>query len=407
MIKANSLLYAIYICLIVSIICGALLYFANLYSQLNLYYNLQEELYIQNQSLVNYALGSKLVQEEPLTEENSGIIGSYQSKQFGLLKLVLAQSSIRKDTVSSAYFVGNYNNGNEVVYMSNFSQKLSFSGKVKIIGDVQIPTNYIDPSYVFNQLNQLTHDGKITISQMQLPIINSNFKKVFENIKAEKTSLKEIEEAKDSIFFNSFFNQTKEVYVSNPVVSNKIFKGNFVLRSKDSLRIKKSAILEDVILIAPKITIEEGFVGNIQIFATKGIELEQNVTLRYPSVVCVYNEGKNDDEIGKIKIKKECKVTGAVVLFGNSIDRIEQNTIEIDEKCSLMGNIYCSGKLMLKSNLIGSIYTNRFFYKTNSSIHDNLIVNIEIDVKKLPDYFISIPLFETEKTAYGILKKVL
>jgi hypothetical protein len=66
MVRAHSLLYAIYISLIVSIICGALLYFANLYGQLNLYYNLQEELYLQNQSVVNYALGNKLIYSETL-----------------------------------------------------------------------------------------------------------------------------------------------------------------------------------------------------------------------------------------------------------------------------------------------------------------------------------------------------
>lgn len=407
MIKANSLLYAIYICLIVSIICGALLYFANLYSQLNLYYNLQEELYLQNQSLVNYALGNKLVQEELQPEENSGIIGNYTCKQYGLLKLLLAQSSIRKDTVSSAHFVGNYTIEKEALYLSNFTQKLSFSGKVKLNGDIQIPTNYIDPSYVLNQLNQLTHVGKMEISQMELPIINPDFKKVFENIKTEKIDLKEFEESNDSIFFNSFYNETKEIYLSNSIVRNKIFKGNFVLRSKDSLRIEKNTILEDVILIAPKVTIEEGFVGNVQIFATRGIELEQNVSLKYPSVVCVYNKRNRDDELFKIKIKKECKITGAVVLFGNSNEKIEQNSIEIDEKCKLTGSVYCSGKLMLKSNVNGSVYTNRFFYKTTSSTYDNLLVDVEIDVKKIPKFFISIPLFENKNTNYGILKKVL
>ena len=72
-----------------------------------------------------------------------------------------------------------------------------------------------------------------------------------------------------------------------------------------------------------------------------------------------------------------------------------------------MGNLYCSGKLMLKSNVYGSVYTNRFFLKTASSSYENMISDIEINVDKLPEYFISISLFNTQKTTYGVIKKVL
>ncbi len=406
MIKANSLLYAIYICLIVSIICGALLYFANLYNQLNLYYNLQEELYIQNQSLVNYALGNKLAQEELQPEENSAIVGNYSVKQYGLLTLLVAQSSIRNDTVTSTHFVGNFDKDNTAIYLSNFSKSLSYSGNVKLVGNLQLPSSYIETSYINNQLNELKNQGETTISEIKLPKINPNFKNVFEMTKAKQTNLDELEKINDSIYFNSFKNDTKEIYFPNSTISNKIFKGNFILSSKDSLRVQKSAILEDVILIAPKITIEEGFKGNIQVFATKGIELEQKVTLYYPSIVCVYNECKND-QTAKIKIKKECKIAGAIVIFGNLIDKIDKNSIEIDEKGTFFTDIYCSGKLMIKSDIAGSIYTNRFFYKTGSTNYDNLIANVEINPSKKPDYFMSIPLFETKTTQYGILKKVL
>ncbi|WP_431244374.1 hypothetical protein ACQ9BO_08685 [Flavobacterium sp. P21] len=163
-------------------------------------------------------------------------------------------------------------------------------------------------------------------------------------------------------------------------------------------------MLEDVILIAPKITFEEGFTGTIQAFATKGIELDEKVTLNYPSVVCVYNESTDES---KIKIKKGCQIYGAVVLFGNTNELLNKNTIEIDEDGLLTGDLYCSGKLMLKSNVYGSVYTNRFFLKTEVSSYENMISNIEINSAKRPEYFISIPLFDTQKTTYGIIKKVL
>jgi hypothetical protein len=403
MVKAHSLLYAIYVCLIVAIICGALLYFSNLYNQLNLYYNLQEELYIQNQSVLNFALGNKMAPAEIEKDENSGIEGSYETKPYGLLSLVLAQSYISNDTVSSVHFAGARNLDKNAVYLTNFSKSLFYSGSVKLIGNNQLPSTFIETSYINNDLNKLTAEGKITISETQLPEVNPEFKKIFQGLKSEKTKLSDIEKPNDSLYYNSFFNATKEIEVQSNL-GNIIFKGNFILRSGDSIRVKKNTVLEDVILIAPKITFEAGFKGTVQAFATKEIELEKNVTLNYPSVICVYNESKTES---KIKIKKECQITGAVVLFGNTNNLIDKNTIEIDEDGLLFGDLYCSGKLMLKSNVYGSVYTNRFFLKTAASSYDNMISNIEINTEKRPDYFISIPLFNTQKTTYGVIKKVL
>jgi hypothetical protein len=403
MVKAHSLLYAVYICLIVSIICGALLFFSNLYGQLNLYYNLQEELYINNQSIVNFALENKNNTQEPIEDEKSGIIASYIMKPYGLLNLLLVKSETNKDTVQSAHFIGLYTKDKTALFLTNFSKSLTYTGTVKLIGDNSLPSTYIETAYINNKPNQLLIDGKNTISENQLPEINSDFKKIFNGIHAEKTNLSEVEKPKDSLYYNSFFNTTKEIYL-NPIVSNMIFKGNFILRSKDSLHIKKNTVLEDVILIAPKITFESGFKGTVQAFATERIELEQNVILNYPSVVCIYNDTNNDS---KITIKKESKINGAIVLFGNTNEMIDKNSIEIEEDGLLIGDIYCTGKLFLKSKVYGSVYTNRLFYKTESASYDNTISDIEINPKKKPNYFISIPVFDSKNVSHGIIKKVL
>lgn len=403
MIKAHSLLYAIYICLIISIICGALLYFSNLYSQLNIHYNLQEEMFIHNQSIVNFALGNKTIVEEISIDEESGIEGSYNTRKYGLLTLLITKSILREDTLTSSHFVGSYTSDKTAIHLANFSKPLTYSGIVKLIGDNLLPSTYIETSYIENKPNELTVRGKTSISEIQLPEINEEFEKIFDGIEAEKSSLSEIYKQKDSLYYNSFLTATKEVYV-NSIIQNTIFKGNFILKNKDSIRVKKNTVLEDVILIAPKITFEEGFTGTVQAFATKNIKLDKKVTLNYPSVICLYN--KNSEE-SSIEIKQESKILGAVITFGNSLENINKHNIQIDKYGSILGYVYCSGKLDLKSNVYGSVYTNRFFLKTASATYMNTISDIEINPTKLPNYFISIPLFETKNTSYGILKKVL
>lgn len=356
MVKAHSLLYAMYICLIISIICVSLLYLANLYNQLNLHFNLEEEMYIHNQSEVNFALGNQISHEELPIDENSKIKGNYEVKQYGLLTILLANSVLRNDTISSAHFVGSYSLDKTAIYLANFTKSLSYSGNLKLVGDNLLPTTYIEASYITNKPNNLITQGKTSISELMLPEINTKFTEVFQGINAEKTLLSQVEKPKDSMFFNSFQNTTKEVFV-NSVLSNVIFKGNFVLRSKDSIRVKKNTVLEDVILISPKITFEEGFTGTVQAFASKEIKLEEKVILNYPSVVCVYNPTLEES---LIKIKKECKITGAVVLFGSTLENINKNNVEIDQEGLIFGDIYCTGRLDLKSKVYGSVYTNRF-----------------------------------------------
>lgn len=403
MVRAHSLLYAIYICLIVSIICGALLYFANLYGQLNVHYNLQEELYLHNQSLVNYALGTNFSEEEILPAENSGIEGSFQPKQYGLLSLVLAKSYVRNDTVSSAHFIGHFAQDKTAIHLANFTRPLAYSGKVTIVGNVNLPSSFIETAHINNEHNQLQLQGQKKISAMSLPTLSSDLTSKINGLRTVSVSLTDLEKAQDSMYYNSFFNDTKEIQL-NSVVSNMVFKGNFVLRSKDSLRIKKNAVLEDVILLAPKITFEEGFSGTVQAFATQGIDLEEKTTLKYPSAVCVLT---TKGSTGKIRIKKGCKIVGAVVLSGNALEDIGSNTISIEEPGQLTGDIYCSGSLCLKSTVFGSVYTNRFHHQTASAMYENLVANLRIDVTKRPAYFIGFPLFETKNQRYGILKKVL
>lgn len=401
MVKAHSLLYVIYICLLVSIICGALLYFSNLYSILNLHYNLQEELYIQNQSVVNFALGNQLKEEGLPYEENPDFSNTFIAKPYGLFSVLITNSSFKTDTITSAHLVGRFSKNKTALYVANISQKLSYTGNVKINGDCLLPTQYIDVAYIFNQPSSLNITGKKEIAQITVPPINSRFNNLFESQNVVQSNANAIEKV-NTVFFNSFTSPTKEMNVPTNL-SGIAYKGNLILKNNDSITIDKSAILEDVIVIAPKVRIDKDFKGNIQVFASNKIIIESDVYLTYPSVICVKNESNSETSI---EIKEKVKILGSVVLFGNQLEDINKNTISISKDTFVLGDIYCSGKLDFQGTIHGSIYTNKLFYKTQSATYDNLMGNMTIDVNKRPSYYIGIPLFETNFSEYGIIKKV-
>lgn len=404
MLKAHSLLYAVYICLIVSILCGALLYFANLYNHLNLFYNIRENLYIQNQSAVNYALGDAYPQPVSFLEESTGVTSVSETKSFGLLDMLIVRSFVGNDTIASTHFVGKYNRNKTCIYLSNFSEPLSFSGNVRLIGDKNLPSKSISQNYRSTAVSELTAKGNIDISDRMLPAINPKFTEVFILSTHKRFGLKDLTRKNDSVYYNSFLNEAIEIQVNGSLLNNVIIKGNFILHSNDSIVVSKNVVLEDVIVKAPKITIKDGFKGNLQLFATEKINVGSEVILAYPSVVCVSNTTK---EKSSITIKEKSKIYGAIVLFGNPINTIDDNQIKIDKDTFLIGDIYCSGKAMLAGTVYGSVYTNRFFFSNGFTNYDNCLVNTEIDNTKRPSYFVSIPLFENKNSQYGILKKVL
>lgn len=403
MVKAHSLLYAIYVCLLVSILCGALLYFANLYNMLNQYYNLHEDLYIQNQSALNYALSNGNTTQELLIPE-TGLTSSFEIKSHGLLSVAIVKSSLKGDTISSAHFIGHYPDTKMAIYLPSFSNPLTYSGNVKLIGDKRLPIKLIDGKNINNSVNKLTSSGITELSESVLPEINPDFKSVAEAKAKKLVRLKDIERSNDSVYFNSFLNKTIEIELTTSSIANVVIKGNFILYAKDSLTIKRDAVLQDVILKSPKIKIEEGFKGNLQVFASKKIEIGSNVNLCYPSVLLIYN---NSLEKSEIKVNENTIINGAVVIFGSPLTSIDDNVVIVKEKSLVIGDIYCSGKLMTNGKIYGSVYTNRFFSKINLASYENCIINAEIDVSKRPDYFVSIPLFKNQKEAYGVFKKVL
>jgi hypothetical protein len=404
MIKANSLLYAVYVCLIIGLLCGAILLQSNLYNQLNVYYNIHEELYLNNASTINYALGIGInYEDESLINPVNQIESRIQKKKHGLLSVLLVESIIKNDTIASAHFVGQYSNSKTALYVSNFTQPISASGKVTLKGDVFLPSDRISEIYINNKPNQIRFQNSIKSSTINLPEISSICKTVFNNFTSQKVSINSLEKRNDSLYVNSFFNETKEIQITNNQLENIIIKGNFVIRSNDSLVISKSAQLEDVIIIAPKVTVLEGFEGTIQVFADEKIYINKKVKLNYPSSICVQNNGEKG---GMIFIDEETKIDGVVMLFGNDLLHIENNLIEIKDKTQIRGTVYSSGVLSINGKVFGAVYAAKLLYKTSSSSYSNCIADVEIDINKKPKYYIYIPIFETNKNRYGVVKKI-
>lgn len=398
MVKAHSLLYAIYISLLIALLTAGIIYFSNVYKWLNVYYNTTEDLIIENQSVVNYSLRN-FSETDSIYNAEKGFSNNISNQNFGLFKLLTVRSFNKKDTIVSTYFLGENTNNNDAFYLANFTKPLSYFGNLKIVGNTYLPNERIEQVYINKTINSLSTSNKAKLSIIHLPKLDTKIEDTFNDIfntidKGNLTSLK-------MVVINSFTNKTNIVnwnYSPNKLT----LKGNLILFSKDSIIIKKEDSLEDIIVFASKIRVEEGFKGNVQLFSNKEINISKNVELKYPSAIVLFN---NTKEESSINIEEKVKICGSVLLFGNELIDLNKNKIIISPKGQILGNIYCSGKLSLQSNVYGSVYSNRLFLETNQTSYDNTLANVEINPSKLPNFYYRLPLFNQKNTSYEVIKK--
>ena len=142
----------------------------------------------------------------------------------------------------------------------------------------------------------------------------------------------------------------------------------------------------------------------MQVFAKDWVTLQEGAELYYPSSVCINNDD-NEKEL-EIVLEKDSKVAGGIVFTGDSYQSSLNRMVTIEENAELIGDLYCYGKTQLKGKVVGTVYTDRFYLKTPSSVYENYIINGEINVEELPNEFINLPLFNTSTSKYEVIKEL-
>ncbi len=370
LVKANSLIYSLYVCLIVAIFCGGLLYYFSLYERLDDFYETQQELILKNRSFVNYILGTAF--EEKELDIKQDIDNQFELKKFGGLTYLLTKVFNKNDTISDCNFIG-ISEKNTGIYVPEFSKAVSFSGKVNIFGNAFLPGASLT-LFNSNELNnKLEITGKLLVSNDSLPSIKTFSSNLNGWLKTTMSFEESNIEFADSLLLNSFFKRTRIFKIKSSIINNIKLKGNFVIKNNDSIVVSKNCILEDVVLVAPVIIIENGFTGTIQALGTKKIIIGTNCELKYPSIVGLNNKLFTES---KLLIGEKSIIKGLVINYGNDMKSISNHELIIGKNVKIYGIVFNSGTTMVGGEIFGSVFTNRVFYKDKSVYHENLIQNV-------------------------------
>lgn len=401
MIKSSSLLYAVFLCTIIGCLCSVLLIVFST-TKLDIKKTLVAGDFVSNsKSCFDTYFQEKIINsnvETYINKEFDFCTCEVTELSWGVLTLLKQKVFFKKDTLFKNVISGAKTHKMPAVYKANRGTTLKLSGTTEISGNMFVPNGKLERVNILgNQFeNNPKVKGEILESEHNLPeTINTSFSlpsKIeeinFDLLKQNKT------------VFNSFFNDTKVVYLNkNDKLDNLFIKGRIVLISNSPIELFASSKLEDVIVVAPKVTIKKGFNGSVQVFATENILVEKEVFLSYPSCLIL---NSNSVALGSIIINDQCDIFGNIILNSKL-----EGEIYIKKNTTVNGIVYCKGALDIEGTVLGSVYTNTFKLSNNYSKHKNVLLNTKIIADKLGDKHTIIPVFKNiNYDIFSIIKEI-
>lgn len=399
MFKAGALYYAIFISFFIALISGFLI-LQHWYHQYYVLYVQQGERLERN---INSALKVVLQEPEEYGYDSIQNLDLYNDsldmvkitkKIWGGYQLVRVDADWRVVQKSKITLCGTEILPKDAItlYLAEDGKYLSLAGNTLIKGVCYLPKLGVSKAYIEGNgfSGDKLIDGTIKESKSALPVHDAMFvtnnKILQQNASPVSDSIIEaVNLNKSRILKNSFYNKT--VRINTPswlTLENQEILGNIKISSQKGISIKKTAILQDIIVYAPKIEVEEGFTGSLQVFVTDTIMVGKNCTFRYPSLIAL-NETTIENPL--IEIGEGSKVLGDIVLLAISEKLNVLPLCRIGLNTAVNGSIYCQGKMEIKGTIKGQLFCKSFILRTRSSLYENHLLNNTINSEQLSPYY--------------------
>ncbi|MEO1486504.1 MAG: hypothetical protein AAFU57_12200 [Bacteroidota bacterium] len=329
---------------------------------------------------------------------------------WGIFEIRKANVTHGKLSYSKIGLVGRQNSQRPALYLKDRQRPLVVAGSAKIIGDAFLPErgvktgNIAGNGYAYQNLVF----GKQKRSTEALPKLADFQKKTFYELSEGNVptlnSSNLVQELKS--LSNSFSRPLQVIDGTQLILEGIQLSGYIMIRASKSIVVKPTAKLEDVVLMAPEITIASGTTGNFQAFASKNIAVGQNCSLTYPTVLALVDKKpKETQELDQssIQIGKNSIVRGlACYLEKHSAKMPLFPNISIAENAIVMGEIYNQGALELKGTVEGSVSTTSFIAMEQGAIYQNHLYDGQINIKALPNSYTG--LLYTNESPNSIMK---
>ena len=337
-----------------------------------------------------------------------------EKEQWGVFDLLTVTAFHKELQIKRSVMVGDYkyDTGNIALFIPDQGKPISVTGNVNIKGNCLLPESGFKQANIEGKTftgSRIT--GEIEKSDHSLPDLNENIARLEVRYFLEKyinNSNKVIffESFRQDTLVTSFLDSTVVLYSSQTIRLDHLFlRGKIVVLSEQQIQIANYADLNDIICVAPFISVDRGFTGKLQLFASDSVHVGENCRLKYPSVLGISTSNQGVDQPATITIGGETVLNGLAFLYQKTAGANKQPILKLEKESIVKGQVYSNGYTEIKGNIYGALYTSRFFLSTPSAIYENTLMDADIDMFKLSQNYVGADLIN-EKTTGDVIKWV-
>lgn len=372
--------------MVISILISLLILFAIALFDINhifysVYHNVKQSKEDINSAFVLYCNDSTFLdvfekeQGYALYEDKPSSTVQLQVKPWGFYECVMVSAADKE--LSSFRILGKTQecNNEAALWVCSRDMILTLAGNTEVNGKVFIPINGVS----YAQLGGVPFQGKeldddhIDLSKKELPLIDSLYLRMIDKLYDEEdvSFLPSQQEIKP---YYSFEEKTSHFLL--PKMTDFQIRGNVVLYT-DEIVLTHESKLSDVILVARKVILDEGFSGSLQIIAQDTVLIKDNVQLQYPSGIYLRgNQGQTYLGLGK-----HSKLDGYAIVLGNTEHNyglsVEHNYSQ-DSTATFNGLLYVDGIADIRGELSGALYLKESYYFPENGIYAGTINDAKI-----------------------------
>lgn len=315
-------------------------------------------------------------------------------KHWGLYDLLYSKAQINKNSKNRVAFLGGktLSNERESLYLTDRNAPLVLVGDTEIKGTVSLPERGVKAGNIKGKFyrGESLIDGTINKSRATLSSIPYEKEVHFKDLLNYNSTIgEEVLFGSDNTLKQSFKENTKWLYDQNEIrISDLNLSGNIIIKSDTLIRIDRSAVLKDVLLVAPMVVVQSGFEGVINVVASHSIEIQPNVQLDYPSSLTVVDDLYNTvREDAFLRIGERSKISGSITALTKKESILMDSFVHIERGALIHGELYSQFPIMLRGKVAGSIYTDVFLDNFGGTRYVNHIYNGTIDSTGFPEIF--------------------
>ncbi len=403
-------MYALFIMIIVTIIIASVILLSYINHIERNSYRIEDKLRTNVNSGIALMLADRNIIEygqldsiSLFSEYNNDNIISINKELWGLYDKLHCKANWGRFLKEKIALSGDYYKNKESIalYLADTKNPLCLVGKALIKGNCFIPKAGIKHGYVEGRHYERDElpEGKSSLSDSILPLttekikynsLNSMLSRISIGSNLEISNYSDIE---GESITNSFYNTAMILYETGDIFINKTISGNMIIVSEEDIVIGRNSSLKDILVYGKNIVIESGFSGSIQCFARDTILVEQNCNLTYPSALATINLSKTENK-SMLGIKSGVQIEGTVLQYSLFSKRFSKPAILISEDALIIGQVYSTSSMELLGNVYGSLFSNMIVLSKPSARYINHLMDVEINLNKLPEWFVGNSLVE-------------